>query len=108
MSAVRWSVCPACFRSEVKEYEEARRTVLASYGQIPVEKFDSQRAALGEPPSLDEWRQAEGLRELREDYQIGTHEHEDGSWEFYVQYSGSCQMCDFAHEFQKTEAVQLP
>ncbi len=108
MSADNWRACPACFRRAVEEFEEKRQAVMASYGQIPVEEFDAKRAAMGDPPSLDEWQETDERCVLREDYQIGIHANKDGSPEFFVHYTASCQVCDLVHEFKHREAVQTP
>lgn len=96
MSADNWGVCPKCLATAGAKYVAAAKAIRKAYGKVPVEQFDKQRNALGEPPTADLFEPT-----LREDYEMGITQQS----EFYVSYSGRCSECDFAHLFKHSEQL---
>ena len=99
MPADNWGVCPRCLTRKIREYDKLSAQIHASYGNVPVEEFDTRRKELGERPSEDAIEPT-----LREDYEMST----DAAGEFSVTYSCRCGEvgCHFRHTFRHKE--QLP
>lgn len=90
MSADNWAHCPRCVGQAREAHDAAVATVIASYGQIPVEEFDAKRAALAD---FD----PEPFKTFREDYEF--YGAEDG--EIVADYSGHCSKCGLGLDFQE-------
>ena len=99
MSADRWGVCPQCFKIEEAKEIELRKRVDSEYGKIsPAEYLALVASAQEASKKLDE-RDFEAT--LREDFEIYT--TEEGM--FFVFYYAGCDVCGFAHKFEKKEKV---
>ncbi len=92
MSADNWAVCPQCESKAKAEAQAKRAEVMASYGAVSVDEFDTARAAL-----VDEHAEnfAEQFRTFRENYEIYGAE----TGEIMVHYSGGCGVCSLSCKF---------
>lgn len=97
MSADRWSICPGCLHNATVAAAKAVDDVRNLYGKVPVEEFDTLRAAL-KPV------QAEDYRTFREDYEVGIRE----GGIVVVDYFGKCTTCDLKAQLQVTEEFWKP
>ncbi len=91
MSANNWAICPRCLR---RAQQGVPAAIKESYGQVPLEKFMADVAAV-KPVS------PEDFRTFREDYEIYIR---DGK--VVVSYSGHCQTCGLGLNF--TERKPIP
>ncbi len=91
MSADNWAVCPRCLAEALTEYRAELDCVGALYGEVPVEEFDTARAALT-PPNRDDFQT------FREDYEF--YGAEQG--EVTASYSGHCSKCGLGLDFKES------
>ncbi len=82
MSADNWAICPRCLHEAQAAATAERERVQALYGQVELEEFEKQRAALSEPDD-------ESFRTFREDYEI--YDAETGTVQ--IDYRGGCTRC---------------
>jgi len=94
MSADNWTQCPRCLKRRAVEVENKQTQLDASYGKVPLDRFDSMRHEL-ETLKTDKVDET-----FREDWEIGVF-----NGEFFVQYKGSCGTCNLRYEFKYEETV---
>ena len=97
MSADNWTQCPRCLKRRGMEIENKQTQLDASYGKVPLDRFDRMR---GELETLKSDRVDETFRE---DYEIcGA---DEGVVE--VSYRGSCGICNLRMEFKHSHEIDL-
>jgi len=92
MSANNWTVCPECLRKAKARKEKLGRDLLDLYGEIPPDRWAELNDECNAPILTSDT--------LREDYELGIL---DG--EFYVYYSGKCDVCGFEFKYKHEEKV---
>lgn len=97
MSADNWAQCPRCEVRGRAELEARETKIRESYGKIPVEQFDADRAALEQDRSDFEKR----MPAFREDYEI--YGAESGS--VTVSYRGKCRDCGLTLQFKEDHPI---
>lgn len=96
MSADNWAICPKCKKDKNNKIVSLRKEVEEKYGKLPLDEWESLKIANEKKMELElEYT-------LREDYQIGV--NEEG--EFAVDYSASCNVCDFRFFFEHSEEIK--
>ena len=95
VSADNWTDCPRCTAKHLAEREAFEKKVEASYGVLPVDKFDAMRRELETTRAPDP--------SLREDYEIGI-----SQGKFSASYSGRCDMCGFKFSFTHEQKIEEP
>lgn len=84
MSASNWKPCPKCVQDANTRALAEHDRVRASYGQVPAEQYEADRAALPQLP-VD----PESFYTFREDYAFD--DAETGTLRYY--YRGGCSFC---------------
>lgn len=97
MSADNWAYCPQCTERCEASFRQREAAIAASYGTVPVEKFDADRA------KLDADKRAFDTRTptFREDYEIYGAE----TGEITVTYSGHCTECACGLDFDDVRSI---
>ena len=95
MGADNWGICPKCKNLNDENNRKRVLDVGKKYGKIPAEEYIKLAAEANKPIKLE--------TTLREDYEIGT----DLDGEFSVNYSCSCSVCGFKHQFKHTEVLNF-
>jgi len=94
MSANNWGICPKCKQARREALADLEKRASETYGEIPEDEYLALLAQV-----------KAGLPELThtlpEYYEIFM--GEDG--EFYIRYSAHCTVCNFSHEFKKSDQV---
>lgn len=94
MSADNWTICPKCHEEHEKKLIEFDDQVTKAYGKVPPDEYERLRK---ERAQLETQAEPETLRE---DYEQGILEGE-----YYLRYSGHCNVCGF--DFQKSIDEQV-
>ena len=98
MSADNWSICPKCVVREKTVVEELKKKAELSYGKVtPAEFLSLTNKALGRERGKNQ------EKTLREDYKIGM----DGYGSFEINYSASCDKCDFKYQYNYVIDIPL-
>lgn len=93
MSADKWSICPQCMQTTLKQKEKQVKETTEKYGKVSVEEYKKLLQYSIEPVNLEPT--------MREDYELGI--DEDGS--FDITYSAYCDQCKFSFEFNHISNV---
>lgn len=80
MSADNWDICPRCVHEANKAAQAEHDRVRESYGKVPPEQYEAERAALPQLPVSPE-----DHRTLREDYEF------TGASKGTIHYSYGCE-----------------
>lgn len=100
MSADNWSHCPYCIAALRAEKDVELAGIKASYGKIPAEQYEAERAAY---VPFDPSKAVETVREDYEIYLVGGWDADTATPNGVVSYSAHCQECgagvDFEHTF---------
>jgi hypothetical protein len=98
MSADNWTFCPKCTKEREAIFANMERQVADSYGKVPVEEFDANRANL-EAARLS--LNTDVHRTWREDYTF------EGASEgvVNVHYRGGCTKCKLKLEFSEDHPI---
>lgn len=94
MSADNWTQCPKCLQAYTKQREESQERIRQAYGKLPPEDYNVLILDTALAPPDDDT--------LREDYEIGIHKEE-----FFVSYSGSCNVCGFSFGYKYKQEVAV-
>ncbi len=94
MSASNWAICPRCLARAKAEEARQLAEVMQKYGQIPVQEFDTARAAIN---PVDLYK----LTTFREDYEI--YGADQGI--VHVSYDGSCRTCGLCLSFNDERPI---
>jgi len=97
VSADNWTQCPRCLKRRAMEVENKQTQLDASYGKVPLGRFDSMRHEL-ETLKTDKVDET-----FREDYEIvGA---DEGTVE--VIYRGSCGTCNLRTDFKHHHEIDV-
>jgi hypothetical protein len=97
MSANNWGICPRCVANAEKAKNAAAEKVRASYGKLPIDRWQKARKEAEAMPNGDE------NETLREDYELYT----DSGGELFVSYRCDCTVCGFSHSFEHKEQLKV-
>jgi hypothetical protein len=97
VSADNWTTCPKCVDEVTRAALAEQQRVQSLYGEVDVEEFDRQRAAL-KPPDLV------ACETFREDYEF--YGAENGT--VHVSYSGRCTRCGAGLDFKDEKTFWSP
>lgn len=95
MSANNWTTCPKCKDRAATKQAQAAMDAAEAYGKVTIAQYEHLKLQIVEAAKFDR-------ETMREDYELGV----DQNGRFYVDYSCSCQTCDF--EFSYRHEQQLP
>lgn len=99
MSADNWQVCPRCKRKEEKRVEAMEIAAGKNYGHVESQAFiDSLAKAREAIANMKET--------FREDYEQGVIDNGEEGVEYFLSYHGSCQVCDFSHDYKHSEELK--
>jgi len=93
MSADNWAECPLCKSKRAK----ALKKLEDKYGKVSQEEYERLKEFLDNEHNDEQFEDTP----LREDYEVGVSDNGLG----YVHYSGVCQLCGAAWEFNKTDIL---
>lgn len=97
MSADNWTHCPRCTARMEKTLRQRETAIEKSYGQVPIDQFDSDRERL----RVDKGRFERREPTFREDYEITGADTGVVS----IDYSGCCTECGLSLTFTETRPI---
>jgi hypothetical protein len=106
MSADNWEICPQCLWIAKNGKAADRKKVEEQYGKLSLQEWLElvKNVTLGaEYVDASAEVNEEDYRTVREYYEIGLDGYGGGT--FFLNYSGSCDVCDFVYEFKVDNTI---